>query len=340
MFCITVKALCHDATLIRHHGWPGKMKSVQSDPPSHYRSVFRVSRVQIQSGVTTQRQVRSGFTLIELLVVIAIIAILAALLLPALTRAKTKAMRIQDISNLKQWGLGLPLYAGDNNDSLLVGWNDPLGGGMWMTSLQRYIPGAQIGGAICFCPAAKLFRSDHGGGSGGFWFTGAGAGEPPVTFYSWGTQGQNGYNLGANWAQNGMAGSYGMNGWMANPGAAVMATSDGPGYFRKLALASKYANTPVFSDCVWPGANPHSQNDAANLSKNSIPLKPGICKVSDEMPSFCLLRHSSRKPVDMVYVDGSARNTGLRELWQLPWSQIYNTGLQPALVPVWIKGYN
>ena len=274
---------------------------------------------------------KKGFTLIELLVVIAIIAILAAILLPVLASAQKRALKIACISNLRQWGLGFQVYGNDNNDSMPAGWYDP--NGMWMVALQPYIPGCNIGGKMCFCPTATTqFRSSLPPGQA---FTTSG-----TTFLIWGIMGTNGFPIGSsgtpaggtsNWGRPGMAGSYGFNGWMADPGAADAGDPVATNYWKKLTAAGRMANAPLFGDCVWQGTNP--------TPADTPPTQLGDCQVDATMPCFCIVRHQSRSPENMAFIDGSANSVGLRQLWQLPWSK-YWVPPKTVLWPKWILAYN
>ena len=145
-----------------------------------------------------KRNLRRGFTLIELLVVIAIIAILAAMLLPALAGARQRACRIACLSNLRQWGLALDMYLDDNKqvfpdfsianntpgaragydqDNIL--WTDlagfAVGGygkGAWFNALPPYVsqkalwqyaanPAAFVNGRSIFnCPTARFLPTE------------------------------------------------------------------------------------------------------------------------------------------------------------------------------------
>ena len=131
-------------------------------------------------GELTMNTRKCGFTLVELLVVIAIISILAALLLPALSRARKAAQATQCVNNQKQLGLGLTFYQNDNDDYIIPAYsrfvNPP--NRAWFQVLQTYIEEgkatADKTGGPYICPSDAWIYGEN-------WGT-------PATNYKWNSQ--------------------------------------------------------------------------------------------------------------------------------------------------------
>jgi prepilin-type N-terminal cleavage/methylation domain-containing protein len=254
----------------------------------------------------TEARRRSGFTLIELLVVIAIIAILAAMLLPALSKAKMKAQQANCISNLKQMCLAYSMYITDFGGATLPYLPTAPGtvGDLWIQTLANYH--AQVN-KVRLCPTAT--QSAAGPGVDGAW---------------WGAA-----DKAWSWGSPAYTGAYAFNGWFYDLGDGTDAALK----FYKETSVQKPSQTPVMLDAnwvdFWPEATDPPARDLYNGEQDS----------SGRIGRVTIARHGGNGPasaprnvpagqqlpgaIDLVCFDGHVESAKLEKLWGFYWNFNY-----------------
>jgi len=248
----------------------------------------------------------AGFTLIELLVVIAIVALLLAILLPALQRVRKQARAVVCQANLKQWGSTLALYVEDNN-------------GIFPRERPIYIfhhamsgeygngvrfEGIDIKGILC-CPMATRSSGSPIGSTFEAW-------ELPYDDVL--VNGSYGGNL---WLFQGL---YDFFYPLADEGIDVFSLRG-------------TANIPVLLDAIEPEETPTDKRGPPDYEGGHT-----------SWGTFCINRHNGH--INGLFLDWSVRRIGLKELWTLKWTRDFNTsnewtiagGAMPEDWPPWMRG--
>ena len=257
---------------------------------------------------------RGGFTLVELLVVIAIIALLMAILMPALAGARKQGQGVMCLSRLKSWGLAFEMFAGDHDRFFpkSEGW-----GCYWITAMLPYV-GATEGEAsesreLFLCPSARKSLNPVNCDCLG------------TTFSAWGP-----FPAAAQWFDTGAMGSYGFNDWCANPVREEYWGITAEYCWRSPDVAGR-SNVPVLADCLY--------SDGFPMAHDVPPPAPDIGDhwASNAMQFFCIDRHNGG--INGVFMDWSSRKIGLKELWSLKWHTQFDTTALKPVWPQWMQKY-
>jgi prepilin-type N-terminal cleavage/methylation domain-containing protein/prepilin-type processing-associated H-X9-DG protein len=270
---------------------------------------------------------RPAFTLIELLVVIAIIALLMAILLPTLARARKHAQGVVCQSNLHQWGTRLATYAVEN-EGRLWHWGhgaypDAWGGWWWWDFGVANPTKAQRNhdiDDILHCPLAAKPASELG-----YW-SGMGG-----TFLAWETISADGQLVPTSYTV-----TSGVHPWYTENRA-------DPGNFQSR-WVSVYVKGAAFVPALLDSSSEWDKRHHAEDPPPPYDAVP-IRGVESSWHTFCINRHEGS--VNGLFLDCSVRKVGLKELWTLRWDPSFDTagpwtkagGVRPEDWPAWMRKF-
>src|SRR3989339_428756 len=260
---------------------------------------------------------KKGFTLVELLVVISIIALLMAILMPALARVRKQAANVICKSNLKQWGSIFYMYTQDHGGRFQPG-QKPDGKYDftvdWVIVMEKYYTDWNLR----FCPAAKKPYEEGG----------------TPTFGAWGgTMGGSGVYHG----------SYGINNWICNipPTSGTIGGQYPVADFWRNINVKGQNNIPMVVECWWARGFPKDTDTPLTDQKyhelNGAPEKGTGHGPPGNMQRYCIDRHNGY--VNGVFMDQSVRTIGLKELWALKWNRSFDVRGYQGKWPEWMSGF-
>jgi len=271
-----------------------------------------------------------AFTLIELLVVIAVIALLMAILMPSLQKARKMAQSTVCQANIKQWGLIFRFYADDNEGKLV---QSIAGGGL--NAQEAYWPVATLSyyqdKKIRMCPSTKVVRTAADRSHGG-------------TSAAWGP-----FNTGSSsdWWADFDTGSYGINEWCACPPPTADSYWGFPTANAWRTMDRKGSNRiPLFMDCVYVDVYPLENNTPLDFEPPPYQWSNGWGDWGTQaMRLVCMDRHGGG--INAVFLDGSVGKIPLRGLWMQKWHRNYNTngpwtragGAELSHWPQWMRKF-